>query len=90
MLGFSPEAVICFENVSRAIMAEQMLAERKFSVKVMPMPASIRAGCGFCLRFLPEDIAEAAAFLSEQGFTGIQAYMRKETNSIVSYEKIDL
>jgi len=86
----STEAIICFENVSKAIMAEQMLTEKKVPVKVMPMPSSIRAGCGFCLRFLPKDIREAAAFLWEQSFTGIEAYMREETDGAASYQKIDM
>ena len=77
MPGFSAEAIICFENVSRAIMAEQALAEKTFSVKVMPMPASIRSGCGFCLRFLPEDIQEAATMpaLSETVLEEVRSYL---------------
>jgi hypothetical protein len=36
------------------IMTERALMERVFDVPVMPVPFGIRAGCGFCLRFLPE------------------------------------
>jgi len=68
-------------------MAEQMLAENGFSVRVMPTPAAIRSGCGFCLRFAPEDLGRAAAFLSGRGFPDADAYLRAETGGIASYEK---
>jgi hypothetical protein len=61
------EVIVGFEGVSQAILAEQTLMEQGFYVRVMPMPAGIRAGCGFCLRFLPEDLEKAAVFLSERG-----------------------
>ena len=84
------EVIICFENVTRVIMAEQALAGNKFSVRVMPTPSGIQEGCNFCLRLLPEDIERAAAFLLEQGFTGIEAYRRNKTEGPVSYKKIPL
>ena len=82
------EAIICFESVSKAIAAEQLLAKNTFSVKVMPTPSSVRAGCGICLRFLPEELRKAADFLFEQGFTDTEAYMREEAGGMASYEKI--
>jgi len=88
MPSFPKEAIVCFESASMAIMAEQTLTEKKFSVRVMPAPSGIREGCGFCLRFPPQDIERAIAFLFEQGFTGTEAYMREETEGLVSYRKI--
>jgi hypothetical protein len=61
------EVIAGFENVSQSIMAEQALTEQGFDVRVMPMPSGIRSGCGFCLRFLPEDLEKAAVFLRERG-----------------------
>ena len=43
------ESIICFESTAQAIMAEQALLEAAFNVRVMPKPAGIQAGCGFCL-----------------------------------------
>ncbi|MCL2006798.1 MAG: DUF3343 domain-containing protein [Treponema sp.] len=60
-------------------MAEQALLEGGFSVRVMPVPSSIKEGCGFCLRFLPEDLERAAVFLSERGLTVGEAYVPEET-----------
>ena len=71
-------------------MAEQFLAERKFSVRIMPTPAGIRGGCGFCLRFFPEDIKCAAAFLLERGVSVTEAYQREEINMSISYKKISI
>ncbi|GHV02649.1 hypothetical protein FACS189485_03690 [Spirochaetia bacterium] len=82
------EVIAGFENVSRAIMAEQALTEQGFDVRVMPMPSGIRAGCGFCLRFLPEDIEKAAAFLRERGLSIKEAWEKKELQFQQSYRKV--
>jgi len=87
---FSEETIICFESVSMAIMAEQALVENQFSVRVMPTPSSIRGGCGFCLRFLSEDLERAAAFLLERSYAVTEAYLREETGDNISYKKIPL
>ena len=90
MPDLSNEVIICFENVTGVIMAEQALTANKFSVRVMPAPSGIQEGCSFCLRLLPEDIERAGAFLLEQGFTGTEAYRREETGGLVSYKRIEL
>jgi hypothetical protein len=69
-------------------MAEQALVENKFSVRVMPTPTAIRGGCGFCLRVSMDDFEQVFAFLTAQGFSGLDAYKREEVNGITSYEKI--
>jgi hypothetical protein len=79
MENVNTEVIICFENVSRAIMAEQALVKQAFNVRLMPVPSGIRAGCGFCLRFSPEDIGRAAAFLSECGFDAKEAWEKPGT-----------
>ena len=83
------EIVVCFEGASHAIMAEQMLLEQAFDVRVMPKPSSIQAGCGFCLRFLPEDFNKAAAFLSERGLPVTEAFLREEHDGVVSYRNME-
>ena len=69
-------------------MAEQSLLEGKFSVRVMPVPSSIREGCGFCLRLMPEELEQAVAFLTERGLTITEAYL--PAGEPVSYKKIPL
>jgi hypothetical protein len=82
------EIIICFESVSGAIMAEQALREQDFKVRVMPVPSGIRGGCGFCLRFSPEDAGKAAAFLAKSGFDVSEAWERPEGGGV--YRKIAL
>jgi hypothetical protein len=87
----SEEVIVGFEGVSQAIMAEQALTERGFYVRVMPMPSGIRTGCGFCLRFLPEDLARAAAFLAEKGLAVQEAWVKSpggEPGFPESYRKV--
>jgi len=90
MPNFYTEAIICFESVTQAIMAEQALVEGKFSVRVMTMPSSIRGGCGFCLRFAPDDLERAAAFLAERGFAVTEIYAREGAGGSPAYTKITL
>ena len=87
MPNATKEALICFESVPRAIMAEQLLVENGIATRVMPTPAAIRGGCGFCLRFAPGDLERAARFLSGRGLSTADAYLRVETDGAVSYEK---
>jgi hypothetical protein len=82
------EIIVYFESVAQAIMAEQALINRKFDVRVMPTPADIRPGCGFCLRFSPESLKNAIPFLGELNLPVIEAYQRKTGGG--SYRKIDL
>jgi hypothetical protein len=81
----SVEVIICFESTSQAIMAEKAHLENAFDVRVMPKPSEIEAGCGFCLRFLPEDFKKARQFLSKCGINIKEAYRRAELNGTVSY-----
>jgi hypothetical protein len=79
------EVIVCFEGASTAIMAEQALVDAGITVRVMPAPARIQTGCGFCLRFAPEDAHSAAVFLTRRGFTGMTAYTRDETDGKPAY-----
>ena len=86
------EVIICFQSVAQAILAEQSLSEGGFSVRVMPVPSGIREGCGFCLRLLPEELEQAAAFLLERGIVLTEVYLPEESTDgqSVSYKKISL
>jgi hypothetical protein len=84
------ECIICFESTAQAIMAEKALLDAAFRVRVMPKPAVIQAGCGFCLRFLPDDIEKAVAFLAECGVAVSETYLMEEAGGTVSYTKSPL
>ncbi|MDR1363162.1 MAG: DUF3343 domain-containing protein, partial [Spirochaetaceae bacterium] len=84
----SVESIICFESTSQAIMAEQALIEKAFSVRVMPKPAAIEAGCGFCLRFSPDDLDRAVLFLASCGIDVKETYRMEESDGITAYSKL--
>lgn len=42
--------ILTFPNTHMAIYAEKVLLKAGFSVGVMPLPSSIKAGCGIALR----------------------------------------
>ncbi|GHU42164.1 hypothetical protein FACS1894190_11150 [Spirochaetia bacterium] len=69
-------------------MAEQALVAQAFDVRVMPMPSTIKAGCGFCLRFFPQDIERAAVFLTERGLEIKEAWKRDPDTG--AYIKIEI
>jgi hypothetical protein len=54
----------------------------------MPKPSVIQAGCGFCLRFLPDDLESVLAALSEQGIKGTETYWMEESDGTVSYSSV--
>jgi hypothetical protein len=85
--GLKVESIICFESTAQAIMAEKALLEKAFYVRVMPKPSAIQAGCGFCLRFLPDDIERAVAFLAECGISVTETCLMEETDGTVLYTK---
>jgi hypothetical protein len=69
-------------------MAEQTLLEKAFYVRVMPKPSAIEAGCGFCLRFLPEDIEKVVPCLLECGIAVTEIYRKEESEGQVSYKTL--
>ena len=72
------EAIISFESVSHAVRGEKTLLETGFPVTVMPLPSSVRAGCGLCLRLPPGRPEEAAACLDKAGIRYSGLFMRKD------------
>lgn len=59
------EVIITFPNTHNAIAAERTLLKQHFAVKVMPLPASIKAGCGICLRVARHNYLDAIACLDD-------------------------
>ena len=84
------EIIVRFERVTEAIMAEEALTGQGVMARVMPTPSSIHAGCGFCLRFAPEDMERAAAFLAERGMVVTEAYTREEAGGPPVYRRINV
>lgn len=57
------ELVLTFAKTNYSIQGEQLLLDAGIPVKVMPLPSSIKAGCGLCLRIQPERWEEVRGIL---------------------------
>jgi len=65
--------------VSSAIEAERLLTGAGFSVRIMPTPVAIEAGCGFCIRVSPDSAEEVCDWMREQGAPHAGFYARDES-----------
>ncbi len=54
MSGDKTYCVALFDSVSHVMKAEKLLKEADIPYKIIPVPRSISADCGVCVRFLPE------------------------------------
>ncbi len=72
--------LITFNRTSEAIQGEAILLEKGLSVKVLPLPSRIRAGCGICFRLLPEEFEEAVRLLEAAGLKHLGLYERDGKN----------
>lgn len=61
------DAIISFKTAQQAILAERLLLDAGEAVRVMPLPGSIAAGCGICLRLPPARRLTAAGILRAGG-----------------------
>lgn len=83
------ELVFVFENVHHAIMAEKFMLENQIVVKVMPLPPTIKAGCGICLRIAPSEHDFAMDLLEQNDIKIEGEYLRRQENHRSVYEKLE-
>lgn len=69
------EILLTFENTNHSIKAEQALLAQNLHPTVMPLPGSIRAGCGLSLRVSLAEYPMAVAVLQAANLP-TQAYLR--------------
>lgn len=70
------EIVLTFRTTQQAIAAEAALDTAQIAARVMPLPSSIRAGCGLCLRIAPADWQRAMAVLAQAAAIPQDVYTR--------------
>lgn len=68
------EAILTFATTHHAIRSEQLLLGAGFHIKVMPLPNSIRAGCGLCLRIDEKHLFAAWELLNAGGIPLQESY----------------
>ena len=86
------EYILTFENTNFAIQAERYLLQEGLQISVLPLPSQISAGCGICLRIVPEEIQKSLDILEKQGIKQTAVYL-KETGIKVTgpnFRKVDL
>ena len=82
------EYIITFKNTNFAIKAEKCLLEQKLKVTVLPLPSKIRAGCGICLKVMPEEIKHALLALEDKAINEIGLYSKQEVNGEATFKEI--
>lgn len=60
------DAIVSFKSTQDAIRGERLLLDEGETVRVMPLPGGIAAGCGICLR-VPHERRERAKAVLEKG-----------------------
>lgn len=82
------EVIFTFSSTNAAIKAETVLIQAGLAVKVMSLPSSIKAGCGICLRFQPNQARVAIQTLDQSGTTVSELWMRTTDNSNSRYKPL--
>lgn len=70
------DLILSFSTTNHAILGENLLLAQNISVRVMPLPGAIRAGCGLCLRLSPEDVTAGLKALA-QGAVPVEGLYQK-------------
>lgn len=83
------EMILTFENTNFSVKGEHLLLRGGLDVKVMPLPTTIRAGCGLCLRVPPRQLAEAETILADAGVPIEGVYSRKTENGSSTYLPVE-
>ncbi len=79
------EVVFSFANTHGAIQAEQCLLNAALPVRVMPLPAAIRAGCGICLRLPLAKQTVALALLQASHISPQSIHIRNVNDGASTY-----
>lgn len=79
------EYILSFDSAYDAMAAEQALLQAGVPVRVMPLPASISAGCGICLRIVPDAWQQVFGILSGQPIRPPSVYLRTITDGKSQY-----
>ena len=82
------EYILTFKSTNLAIKGEQFLLEQKLHVGVLPLPSKIRAGCGICLRIVPDEIKSALEALDERGIDEFGLYSRVPDGNHFAYTEV--
>ena len=74
------EVILTFATSNHAIKAENILMKNNLTVRVMPLPPAIRAGCGLCLRIVLPELNGARVLLAREDVP-IEGIYRKDSGN---------
>jgi Protein of unknown function (DUF3343). len=83
------EIVFTFHNTHDAINGERLLLDGGVKVKVMPLPSSLGAGCGLCLRIAPENLDDARRLMQEAAIRPQSTYAKAFENGETVYSPVE-
>ena len=75
------EYILTFETTNHAILAEHCLVAQGIAVRIMPLPGSVRAGCGICLRLAPVTLQDAEKALQQEQIPYGAIYQRESSSN---------
>lgn len=78
--------ILTFPSTHMAIYAEKALLQAGFSVGVMPLPSSIKAGCGIALRV--EDFILSRELLSKNNIVVSDVYQTLQKEHGTEFSKV--
>lgn len=81
----TPEIILTFSSSTYAIASETILLEANFPVKVMPLPSSLGAGCGLCLRLPLEHQNGGLELLQKENLFPQNIYQKQIENNKTIY-----
>ncbi len=79
------QLILTFSSTNYAIKAEQALLSGELTVMVMPLPASIAAGCGLCLRIPSPQLPQAKQLLAANQVPIAAVYTRQMVQNTSLY-----
>ncbi|WP_425803892.1 DUF3343 domain-containing protein [Desulfitobacterium sp. Sab5] len=79
--------ILTFPSTHMAIYAEKALLQAGFSVGVMPLPSSIKAGCGIALRV--DDYIVSRELLTKNNIVVSEVYQALHNEQSTEFSKVN-
>ncbi|UQZ88405.1 hypothetical protein C4J81_03945 [Deltaproteobacteria bacterium Smac51] len=81
------EVVFTFHTTHAAISGERVLLENGVKVKVMPLPSSLGAGCGLCLRVDDSELEKSRQLMAAENIEPEDIYDKTTEQNQTLYRR---
>ncbi|MDR0882538.1 MAG: DUF3343 domain-containing protein [Candidatus Adiutrix sp.] len=82
------DIILTFQNTHQALAAEEALLAGGLEVRIMPLPATMGEGCGFCLRLGEGDLARAGQLLEARNLDRPFKIYRRSDAGLADYQPV--